>query len=60
MLSEPVLKVCELDRPRLLQRTRREPAHPVVMDAKRGSDGSVLPYCGLNRFSGLLNAFFYC
>lgn len=59
VFSQPFLKVGELDRPRLLQRTRSEPAHPVVVDAKCRRYGSVLPYSGLNRFPGLLNSLFY-
>lgn len=58
MFSQPVLKVRELDRARFSQRTRSEPTHPIVMNAKSRCDGSVLPYSGLNRLSCLLNSFF--
>lgn len=59
MLSQPFLKVGELDRPRLGQDARREPAHPVVMDAKGLGYLTVLPYSAFYRLSGSLNAFFY-
>lgn len=59
MLSQPFLKVGELDRPRLLQRTRSEPTYPVVVDAQGGSYSPMLPYSGLNRISRPLNPLFY-
>lgn len=58
MLSQPFFQVRKLDRPWLLQSARSESAHPVVVDAKRRRDGSVLPYSRLNRIPGLLNSLF--
>lgn len=57
--SQPVLEVRKLDGPRLGQDAGREPAHPVVVDAKGFGYLAMLPDSAFYRFSGLLNAFFY-
>jgi len=57
VFSQPFLKVGEFDRPRLLQRTRSEPAHPVVMHAKGCSYLSMPPDGLIDRFPGLCDAF---
>jgi hypothetical protein len=59
MLSQPVFQIRELDSARLCQDAGREPAHPVVMDAKGLGYLTVLPYSAFYRLSGSLNAFFY-
>lgn len=59
MFGKPLLQMRELDSARLLQRSRGEPAHPVVVHAKRLGDLPMLPNTGLHIFSGLFNAFFY-
>ena len=59
MLRQPILKPRELDSPWFCQGAGREPSHPVVVDAERRSNSSVLPHSRLNRFPGFLNSFFY-
>lgn len=49
----------ELHRSGFLQRTRGEPADPIVVDTERSSDGSMLPYPLLYRLPCLLNSLFY-
>lgn len=58
ILGEPFLKMSELDRAGLLQRTRGEPPHPVVMDAQSRRNGSVLPYAALDILPRPLDATF--
>jgi hypothetical protein len=57
MLSQPFLKVGEFNGPWFLQRTRGEPSHPVVMDAKGCGYLAVSADRIINRFSGLCDAF---
>ena len=59
MLSQPILKLRELDGARLLQRARGESSDPVVVDAERGGNGPMLADSRLNRFPSLLNPLFY-
>jgi hypothetical protein len=57
MFSQPFLKVGKLNRPRLLQRARGEPSHPVVMDAQCRGYLAVSPDRLIDRFPGLCDAF---
>lgn len=57
MLSQPVLKLRELDCARLLQGTRCKPTHPIVRSAKRLGYFAMLPDAVFNRFPGLFDAF---
>jgi hypothetical protein len=58
MLSEPFFQVRELDRPRLLQRTRSKPAHPVVGRSNGCGYGPMLPNGLFDRFPGFFDSFF--
>lgn len=58
MLSQPILKLRELNRSRLNQSTGRETANPVVGNAQ---EGSYLPMPAdrlFNRFPSFLDSFF--
>lgn len=57
MFSDPILKLRELDGPRLLQGAGSETPDPVVGDAKRFGYLAMLANCLFDRFSGLFDAF---
>ena len=58
VLGEPFLKVDELDRSRLPQRTGGEAAQPLVAHADVASDPGLLPYSLPDGFPGGFYAFF--
>lgn len=58
MLSQPFLKIRKFDSTRLLQRARREPAHPVVVDPQGCCYGPMMPDCRFNRLPGFFDSFF--
>lgn len=58
MFSQPLLDMSELNRPRFLQSTRSESAHPVVMHTQ-GRGYLTMPANGLfDRFPSLFDSFF--
>jgi len=59
MLRQPLLKVRELYRSWLLERSRSEPAHPVVVHAQGCGYGAVLAHALPDSFTSPPDALFY-
>jgi hypothetical protein len=59
ILSQPFLKMRELNSTRLYELPASKSAHPVVVDPERLGYGPVLPYPLGDLFAGLLYALFY-
>ena len=57
--GQPFLKVCEFNRSRLLQGSRSESPHPVVVDAEGRCYGPVLAYTGPHGFPRMLDPLLY-